>query len=87
MQNRLGASGDRLPLGAGGSKSRPVPRRDSAREAGWGTYAAPQLRQASTDEWHTDQLPVTLAGALVDPDDAHLPELMLGSTGVWQWCQ
>ena len=42
-------------------------------EADRDPHAAPQLRATPVDERHSDQLPITLAGALVDSDDAHLP--------------
>ena len=46
-----------------------------------GTHTAPQLRPAPADERNTDQLPITLAGALVDSDDTHLPGACAGSDG------
>ena len=41
-------------------------------EASRHTHAAPQLRPAPADERHSYQLPLTLAGALVNPDDTNL---------------
>ncbi|MCY4580899.1 MAG: hypothetical protein OXD31_17865 [Chloroflexi bacterium] len=40
-----------------------------------------QLRASPADDWHPYQLSFALAGALVDPDDAHLPEFVPDPTG------
>ena len=42
-------------------------------------HAATQLCPTPADARHPDQLPVPLAGALVDPDDAGLPGTGAGS--------
>ena len=50
-------------------------------EASRHTHAAPQLCSALTNERHPNKLPVALAGALVDPDDAYLPGACAGPDG------
>ena len=72
-QNYRGASRDSLALGAGGGETCRGAGRDCAGETCRHSHAAAQLCPAPADERHPDQLPLTLAGALVDSDDAHLP--------------
>ena len=54
-------------------------RSDTARQACRNPHAAPQLRSSPADARHPDQLPVSLAGTLGDPDDADLPAAGAGS--------
>ena len=46
-----------------------------------GRTRAPQLRPPPADERNPYQLPVTLAGALVDSDDAYIPGACAGPDG------
>ena len=59
-------------------------RGNIARAPGWHSHASPQLRTAPADERHPHQLPVTLAGTLIDSDDAHIPGACAGSN--WEPC-
>ena len=47
------------------------------------SYAATFIRQAPSDERNTDQLPVEVAGALVDTDDSDLPRV--GARSDWEF--
>ena len=68
-----GASHDCLALGHATVRRAEELGRDCAGEADRDPHAAPQLRTPSADERHPHQLPVALAEALFDTDDAHLP--------------
>ena len=50
-------------------------------EEGRDSHAASQLCPPSADERDTDQLPVTLAGALFDSDDTDIPGACAGPDG------
>ena len=49
-------------------------------------YATSQLRTTPADERHPHQLPVTLAEALLDPDDADILGACAGSEGKLSDC-
>ena len=77
-QIRRRTSIDGMALGQGGCQKRRRDGDDLARAEDRHSHPATQLRTPPVDEQHTDQLPVALAGTLVDPDDAHLPGVGTG---------
>ena len=71
----------RLALGTGGCETGRGAGRDCAGEADRHPHAASQLRTASSNERHPDQLPQPVARAQLDPDNTHLPGACAGSVG------
>ena len=70
-----------MALGAEGGRESGATRSIAADPRGRHSHVSPQLRPTPADERHPHQLPVALAGALVDSDYADIPGACAGPDG------